>query len=114
MAGLILTLGLFQLESLIHTRAPFILLDVRVFPQLVASARVQACLNIAQVVLAEDLIGYLEAHQIGREMPIVLFCEDGRLSWGQAQKLDAEGYSQVYVVQDGVDGMLREADDLPV
>jgi rhodanese-related sulfurtransferase len=109
-----MTIGLFQLENLIHARTPFLLLDVRVFPQLVASPRVQACLDYAQVVPAQNLVEFLEASSVDKQSPIILFCEDGRLSWSQAGVLESKGYTQVYVVEGGTDGLLREADDLSV
>lgn len=108
---MILTLGLFQLESLALASAPHQFFDLRLQPMALPSARVQACLDRAQVVDSHFLMQHLENYKIGVHEPIILVCEDGRLSNSAALDLANKGYEQVYVVEGGTDGLLREADD---
>lgn len=108
---MVLTVGLFQLESLMVAAAPFQLLDIRVMPIAVNSNRVQSVLTMAKVVRSSDLLQYLKNFEIGKESPVILMCEDGRLSMSEALHLEKKGYNQVYVVEGGTDGLLRESDD---
>lgn len=108
---MIITLGLFQLESLMLASAPYHLIDLRMAPMAVSSARVQACLNTAKVVPASDLAEHLKTYELGFDYPVILVCEDGRLSMSEAQRLIDQGFMQVYVVEGGTDGLLRESDD---
>ncbi len=108
---MVISLGLFQLESLMLSSAPFYLIDIRMQPMLVNSARVQACLNMAKVVQISDLSEHLKTFDLGFHFPVILVCEDGRMSTAEAQRLIDQGFMQVYVVDGGTDGLLREADD---
>lgn len=91
--------------------APYYLIDLRMMPMAVNSARVQACLNTAKVVPASELMEHLKTYDLGFDYPVILVCEDGRMSTSEAQKLIDQGFMQVYVVEGGTDGLLREADD---
>ncbi len=108
---MIISLGLFQLESLMLANAPYYLVDLRMQPMVVPSARVQACLNTAKVVEASQLAEHLKTYDLGFNYPVILVCEDGRLSSSEAQKMIDLGFMQVYIVEGGTDGLLREADD---
>lgn len=108
---MVLTVGLFQLENLMLSSARFHLLDLRLQPMVLPSARVQACMNTAQVVQAPFLKEHLKNFKVGTHEPIILVCEDGRLSLSKAEELQKKGFEQVYVVEGGTDGLLREADD---
>ncbi len=103
------TLGLYQLENLISARPSFRFLDVRLQPQLVSSVRVQNVLSHATVVPASEVQNHLKRLQANPGDPLVLVCEDGRLSNGLATELETAGFKQVYIVEGGLDGLLREA-----
>src|SRR4051794_23031183 len=92
------TLGLYQLENLIMARPSFRFFDVRMHPQSVTDVRVQALLTQAIVVRKSELLNHLETIRVRPEEPIVLLCEDGRLSDSAASELEAAGYKQVYIV----------------
>jgi rhodanese-related sulfurtransferase len=102
-------LGLFQLESLIQARPSFSFFDIRIRPQIVGIPQVQAVLDQAQVARRELLLTNLKNQKARKEDPIILLCEDGRLSLSAAEELEREGFSQVYVVDGGLDALLREA-----
>lgn len=102
-------LGLYQLESLIHARPQFRFFDVRVRPQILSLPQVQAVMSHAVPVASQELPSYLTNHKIVKDEPIILVCEDGRLSRSLATKLYQDGYHQIYVVDGGVDALLSEA-----
>jgi rhodanese-related sulfurtransferase len=102
-------IGFYQLENLIIARPSFRFLDVRVCPQAVSMQRVQSILNQSTVVNQNEVLNYLERTQVQKTDPIVLMCEDGRLSCGIADTLDAAGFEQLYVVEGGVDSLMRDA-----
>jgi rhodanese-related sulfurtransferase len=104
-----MTLGLYQLENLISARPLFHFLDLRVSPQVVAEVRVQSILAQARVVRANDLLNYLQSLNARKDEPIVLLCEDARLSNSAAVELDQAGFQQIYIVEGGLDGLLRDA-----
>jgi rhodanese-related sulfurtransferase len=103
------TLGLYQIENLIMARPSFRFFDIRVRPQIVADARVQSILVHASVVRKSELMAYVENQHVRPDEPIILLCEDGRLSSTAATELEAAGFKQLYVVEGGLDGLLREA-----
>lgn len=102
------TLGLFQLESLIQARPTFLFFDIRIRPQIVGIPQVQAVLDQATVVRRDQLLTNLKTRDARKDDPIILMCEDGRLSISAAGELEAAGFAQVYVVDGGLDGLLRE------
>lgn len=108
---MVISLGLFQLESLMLAAAPYHLVDLRLSPMLLRSPRVQACMSTAHVVDPSQVAEHLKTFDLGFDYPVILVCEDGRLSMNEAQRLMDEGFMQVYVVEGGTDGLLREADD---
>jgi len=65
------------------------------------------------VVRASELDQHLKNFEAGKNDPLILFCEDGHLSMAEAERLQRQGYTQVYVIEGGTDGLLREADDFP-
>jgi rhodanese-related sulfurtransferase len=104
-----LTLGLYQIENLLMARPSFQFLDLRLHPQLVAEPRVQSILAQAHVVRGTDVLNYLQNFGASKDEPVVLLCEDARISMKAAAELDAVGFHQLYVVDGGLDGLLREA-----
>lgn len=104
-----MTLGLYQLENLVMARPSFRFLDVRMHPQIVSIPRVQAILATATVVSKTQVVDHLKNVKCGSDDPVVLLCEDGRLSHTVANELDSSGFKQIYLVEGGLDGLLREA-----
>lgn len=102
-------LGLFQLEGLSIARPSFTFLDIRLHPQVVSTVRVQSVLSHATPVRALDVPNHLQNLSTRVDEPIILLCEDGRLSSGIAADLESAGFTQVYIVDGGLDGLLREA-----
>ena len=102
-------LGLFQLESIIQARPNYCFFDIRLRPQILGIPAVQAVLDQARVSRPEVLMTSLLQQKTGKDDPIILLCEDGRLSIATADQLGREGFTQVYIVDGGLDGLLREA-----
>jgi len=102
-------LGLYQLENLLMARPSFKFLDVRLQPRAVSIPRVQNILANATVVTSSQALTYLRNTDSRADDPIVLLCEDGRLSHSVAVQLEAAGFRQSYITEGGLDGLLREA-----
>jgi rhodanese-related sulfurtransferase len=102
-------IGLYQLENLLIARPTFHFLDVRLQPRAVSAPRIQNILAQAAVVTSTQVLTYLRNLESRVDDPIVLLCEDGRLSHTIAMQLEEAGFRQVYIVEGGLDGLLREA-----
>lgn len=102
-------LGLYQLENLFIARPSFRFLDVRLQPRPVSVPRVQAILAHATVVPSSQVLTYLRNTKCGPDEPIVLLCEDGRLSSSVGMQLNEAGFKQIYLAENGLDGLIREA-----
>lgn len=101
-------IGLFQLENLILARVVFVLLDLRAAGACSWPEEVSRCLSGSVKVEPRHVREYLELNQVKKDSPFVLFCEDGKKSREVAAELTAIGYSNVYVVIDGLEGLLSE------
>jgi rhodanese-related sulfurtransferase len=69
---------------------------------------VDALLVKARQVPADQVEQTLQKEHIALDAPVVLLCENGENSAAVADRLEAIGYDQVYVVAGGVDGLLSE------
>lgn len=105
----IIEIGLFQLENLIIARSPFLFLNLGAEEIEVEDARLASYLKQATSVHPDRLESFLLEKQVLKEYPIVLLCEDGRVSRAQGLLLDKNGYSNVYVIENGLQGLLSEA-----
>jgi rhodanese-related sulfurtransferase len=101
-------IGLFQLENLFLTRARYGLFDLREDPTFVGPSNLVRILGTAQKVHAQDIESYVVQHKTSKDLPIILFCEDGKKSGSAARKLEAAGFKNVYVVERGIAGLLAE------
>jgi len=102
-------IGLYQLENLLIARPAFRFLDVRLQPRPTSVPRVQNVLSHATVVSSHQVVNFLRNADCRADEPIVLLCEDGRLSQSVATSLEAAGFQQIYVIENGLDGLIREA-----
>jgi len=102
-------IGLYQLENLLIARPSFRFLDVRLQPRSVSIPRVQTILSHAKVVTSFQALNHLKSTDCNADDPIVLLCEDSRLSHSVGMELESAGFRQIYVVEGGLDGLLGEA-----
>jgi rhodanese-related sulfurtransferase len=100
-------IGLFQLENLFQNPNRFVFLDLRVERKLAGPA-LDKMLNQAIAVTGAAVLERLTFDNVPKEYPIVLLCEDGKTSARVARDLEAAGYSQLYKVAGGVEGLLSE------
>ena len=92
-------IGWFQLENLFLSRNLFFtLLDLRADPKLTGEADFDHVLKTAHKLKAEDIENQLAKLAVPKQYPIVLICEDGRRSKKAAQRLEKQGYAQVYIL----------------
>lgn len=101
-------IGLFQLENLFYTHTRFCFLDLRVKTEPSTHSALENILARSEKVAANRVESYLSDAKIPKEAPIVLICENGRQSAAVTQKLETVGYANVYVVEGGVEALLRE------
>ncbi len=100
-------IGLFQLENLRLTGLAFRLLDLRQEPKAEVEA-LSSALNGASSVQAQDVPAYLAAQAHDKHQPVVLLCETGQRSAQVASQLETAGYTNIYVIQCGITGLLSE------
>ncbi len=100
-------IGLFQLENLFTNPNRFLFFDLR-RQALATRPELDQMLMRATRIEAMGIESYLAENRIDLDFPIVLFCEDGRLSSAQARDLTSAGFRNVYVLTGGVAGLLSE------
>jgi rhodanese-related sulfurtransferase len=97
--------GLFQLENLLAIRNQFIFLDIRAdfeeWPR-----ELKTLLQTA--VHVDQSRNYLSTQKISTETPIILIDENGERSKIEARELELAGYKQIYIVAEGLRGLLSE------
>lgn len=98
-------IGLFQLENLLSIRNQFVFLDVRLKKE-DWPAKLKNVLQPA--VHVDQSRNYLLQQKIPPATPIMLIDEDGRRADSVARELEDAGYKQIYVVADGLAGLLSE------
>lgn len=101
-------IGLFQLENLMISRSPFVFLDLRETREENLPPEIQRCLQNAHPVAADEAESYLKSQQISPDRPILLMDEEGERARQTARSLEAAGYSNVYIVAEGLAGLLSE------
>jgi rhodanese-related sulfurtransferase len=101
-------IGLFQLENLVLTRTPFYFADLSLAPLSEENPQLRALFAQAQKVSAEELLKRLQQASLPLTHPIVLMCENGRISGAAAAQLESSGYQNVYIVASGVEGLRSE------
>jgi rhodanese-related sulfurtransferase len=100
-------IGLFQLENLVLTPARYCVVDLRA-ERGSTRPEVDRLLHKARHLTAEELLAQVKDGQIPSQLPVILVCQDGRLSKDIARRLESVGHQQVYVVAGGVFGLLSE------
>lgn len=101
-------IGLFQLENLVLTRTQFGLLDLRQVPAVTSVRPIDMILKAAVAVTPAQVVNYIQTQKWIKEYPVVLLCESGQVSSQIARQLEATGYSNIYVVAGGAEGLLSE------
>ena len=102
-------IGWFQLENLFLSRNLFYsIFDLRSQPRTLGLAHLDPILEQAVKIAGKDVGAYLEKENLPKIHPIILLCENGRGSAKTARQLEALGFTQVYVLEDGEVGLLSE------
>ncbi len=103
-------IGLFQLENLTISRSPFTFLDLRADRSRALPDQLQNCVKVARPTPPEQVEEFLTKESGPKDRPILLMCENGKISAATADRLESAGYANVYIVAGGVDGLLSELD----
>jgi rhodanese-related sulfurtransferase len=98
-------IGLFQLENLCSTPSRFQFFDLRANPVPVHK-HIDILLKKATAERPAHLPAHLKAAD--KAAPVVLVCENGKTSEACARDLEAAGFTNVYVIAGGVEGLLSE------
>ncbi|MGZ3722206.1 MAG: rhodanese-like domain-containing protein [Bdellovibrionales bacterium] len=100
-------IGLFQLENLIHSNIRFSFLDLRTeFKDL--PPVLELVLSRALRLGVKSLEDYLKKENLIKDAPVILLSENGIAAQAASKRLEAAGYTNVYVIEGGVDGLLSE------
>lgn len=102
-------IGLFQLENLTISRSPFVFLDLRSETASELPKQIADCLKQAQPVAPAEVKNHLEVKlKVPKEYPVLLVSEDGKSCAKVARDLETAGFTNIYVIMDGVEGLLSE------
>jgi rhodanese-related sulfurtransferase len=97
-----LEIGWFQVENLFLSRNLFYtLFDLRKKRELTGMADIDQVLKSAVALDESQVEGHLVGQNAPKHHPILLICENGKCSRRVARRLEAGGYTQVYVLEDG-------------
>lgn len=100
------TIGLFQLENLVLSRSPFQFIDVRVQESASPPEPIFSYLKVAVKVTPENIRAHLRVADKNR--PVLLIGQDEREAAVVACDLEAAGFTNVYIIAGGVDGLVSE------
>ena len=101
-------IGLFQIENLALTRITFLLLDLRDDRSRPLPGPLSEGSIAVESVSSNKAINFLNQQAGLKDRPVVLLCEAGKTSTSLAQELETQGFSNVYVVAGGYEGLLLE------
>lgn len=104
-----LEIGLFQLENLILMKSPFLFFNLAVGDYQIQDQKLLSYVQTASVMHKDRLSTHLKDQNVDQQYPIILLCEDGSSSLMASKELDGLGYSNVYVVEGGLAGLIAEA-----
>ena len=101
-------IGLFQLENLFVSHARFCFLDLRSSPPAEVHPGLDKILTSAEKVADRKLEDHLTTQNVDKNTPVVLLCENGRVSSAAAGRLEKKGFCNIYVIEGGIQGLLSE------
>jgi rhodanese-related sulfurtransferase len=105
-----LELGLFQLENLIHARSPFLFFNLSEHDVQASDPKLASYLKTAIVIHPDRLLEHLKSQKVDPQYPIVVMCDDGVISREAATALGKKGFGQVYIIEGGYQGLVKEAE----
>lgn len=95
-------IGWFQLENLFLTRNLFFtLIDMRKSTKHSGDEEVERILKTATFLGEKEIDDHMRSMGVPLHHPVVFVCENGRRSTKAAERLEKQGYTQVYVLEDG-------------
>ncbi len=109
-------ISFYQLENLIMQRVPFKFLNFSDEQKLLSAF---AHLNsyymrflkdqLFSITTEENALELISSQSFPLDMPMVLLCEEGTSSTSLAQKLEQNGFKNVYVIAAGLRQLLQDA-----
>ncbi len=99
-------IGYYQFNNLVENRVPFLFLNFSEDISQWYTSIYKLHIETYQVLLNEDqLMKELTERQIPLEFALLLLCPNGELSERLARQLEIKGYSNVYIIQGGLEKM---------
>ena len=98
-------IGLFQLENLILARSPMTFIDLRE-EESSPPEPIGRYLKAALKLKPEDVRRHLQ--NADKDKPVLLVSEDESGSSAVARDLEAAGFTNVYIIAGGVEGLVSE------
>jgi rhodanese-related sulfurtransferase len=112
----LLLLGAFQLEGILRNAVPHLFVDLQTDGErqklkgLKLWGQRSWILGRAQPWLEDAFLRHLESENIDKAYPLILLCHSGEISLRIAERLEASGYRNVYVVQGGAWALFQSED----
>jgi rhodanese-related sulfurtransferase len=88
-------IGRFQLENLLRNNVRFLYVDLR------TSSEENQILKSSIRLAPEQVRVHLEGNNIAKDHPVVLICDDGKISLKIALELESNSFRNVFVVDGG-------------
>lgn len=102
-----LPLGFYQLNNLITSRVPFLILKIDVdFAEMYGVMEMMHLRNYGADLdknadLNAQAIAAINERHIPKDYPIIIVCRDGKHSQGVSNYLDSQGYTNTFYLLDG-------------
>ena len=102
-------IGYYQFDNLIRNRIPFLLLnlgqDVSAWYESIFKQHLE---TQQRRVDDSEIDALLKMEKIPKEFPILLLCQNGRVSSKVSETLTKQGYSNVYLIDGGIQQMMTD------
>lgn len=102
-------IGFFQMNNLLQSRVPFMLLNLGVDTKDLFAGMAQTHLEKQTVNLAADqVLQEMQTRQVPLDQALLVLSDDGKSARKIALKLEENKYTNVYWIRDGLQGLQRE------
>lgn len=106
-------IGYYQLNNLVQNRIPFLFLnfseDLSTWYESIYKLHIQTYQRLTTLDQAENL---LNEEKIPKDFPILIVCQSGLQSMNFAQYLQKNSYTNVYVIDGGIQQMMTDKNNI--
>lgn len=102
-------IGFYQFDNLIRNRIPFLLINLgQDISSWYESIFKQHLETQQRRIDSLEIDALLNTEKIPKEFPILLLCQNGKVSGKAAETLQKAGYSNVYLIDGGIQQMMTD------